>query len=139
MAVEEIAAAKKRLGRRIIQAREHAGLNQRQLAERLVEKLSKSDRGSGEFQRDVVSMQRNLRRYENGHNVPRGDLLMLIAAETETDAAHFTSENGNGEDDDESSSLRRIAAELVLRGEDEMASELLQVVRTIRFREQVAP
>lgn len=126
--------AKKRLGRKIIRAREAAGLNQRELAERLVGKLSREDAGSAKWHRDVASMQRNLRRYENGHNVPRGVLLMLIAAETETEASHFTSSDDDDEEDDPEVRLRRVVSELVTLGKDDLAGDLLRAMRELRER-----
>lgn len=115
-------APKKELGRRIVKARERAGLNQRQLAERLVGRFSPAlQRGGGQYQRAVVSMQRSLRRYENGHNEPRGELLMAIATETDTDPRHFTE---NADEDEEESVLRRVAGELVVLGRDDLAADL---------------
>lgn len=126
-----VADTKKRLGRRIVTAREKAGLNQRQLAERLVARRGGAKPDTGAWHRDVVTMQRNLRRYENGHNSPRGDLLMEIAEETGTDAHHFTSASDDEEEDAESA-MRRIAASLVILGEDDLAADLLGVARSLR-------
>lgn len=106
----EAKAAKLRLGRRIVSARDSSGLSSRALAERLVNRLqSHLEQGSGQWHRAVVTMQRNLRRYENGHNSPRAELLLAIAEETKTDPQHFASEG----DDEETAALRQRARELI--------------------------
>lgn len=97
-----------RLGRRVVEAREAAGMSARDLAVRLVRRRGKHDPGSAAFEKAVASMLRTLRRTENGHNTPRGDLLLAIAEETGIDSGHFTSEKP-GENDE----LRRRARELV--------------------------
>lgn len=120
---------RKRIGRRIVEAREAAGMNQRELAERLVRRRKNGiAEASGEWHRCVVSMQRNLRRHENGHNSPRADVLIAIADETGTDLAHFA---GDDDEDDSEQAMRRIAADLVLRGHDDLAVDLLHVARRV--------
>lgn len=104
----EVQEAKLRTGRRIVSAREHAGFSQRDLAERLVKRRGKHAPGTDDFQKAVTSMLRTLRRHENGHNMPRGDLLMAIAAETGVEPSHFTTEDAT-----ENRELRQLAKEMI--------------------------
>lgn len=126
--------SKQILGKRIVRARARAEISQRELAERLVNRLIKSAPSTGAWHRDVVSMQRSLRRYENGHNEPRGEMLMAIAAETDADARDFTS--GDDDDEEEDEPLRRIASQLVLRGHDDLASDLFAALHRMNERKR---
>lgn len=74
-----------RRGDRFKRAREGSGLSQRQLARRLAQNHLKLAQGTEDYQRGVESLQRNLRRYEKGQNTPRGNLLVAIARELDTD------------------------------------------------------
>lgn len=97
-----------RLGLRVVEAREKADLSQRDLAARLVRRRGRHGDETASFEKAVSSMQRTLRRTENGHNTPRGELLLAIADETGVGPEHFISERP--EENDE---LRRRAKEMI--------------------------
>lgn len=95
---------------RIYAARLAAGLTQEGLAHRL--------RNNG-----INATGRYINRWEKGANVPRADVVPALA-----DALGVTIESlyGDSEDDEEDPAmrLRRVRAELVLRGQDDLAADL---------------
>jgi transcriptional regulator with XRE-family HTH domain len=94
---------RKRRGAKLRTARESAGLSARQLARR----LAKGEPGTDEFQKEVERIQRNLRRYENGHNTPSGEILLAILRELDMDASSF------GDDEEQEDALEQHAREVV--------------------------
>jgi transcriptional regulator with XRE-family HTH domain len=100
-------------GNRIRQARLSVGLTQAALA------------------RAVNTGERNIVRWENDQNAPRLKHLAAIAQATGKDIAFFI-EAAEGDDDEEVDPLlriRRIRAELVLHGRDDLAEDLLRLAR----------
>lgn len=103
--------------RRMKQARLAAGMTQSQLA------------------RAISKSELNVGRWERGQHEPRGESVAAIAAATGKEIGFFYSEEGSSDDDDEEadpvSELRRIAGELTVRGEDDLATDLLRVVHDV--------
>lgn len=95
-------------GCRIREARLASGLTQAQLA------------------RNVGTSERNIVRWENDQNAPRLKHLAAIAHATGREVGHFvTADAGDDEQEEDSvSRLRRIRAELVLAGRDDLAEDL---------------
>lgn len=100
-------------GSKIREARLQAGLTQAALA------------------RAVETSERNIIRWENDQNVPRLKHLSVIAQATGKDITFFI-EPAEAEDDEEEDPvlrIRRIRAELVLHGRDDLAEDLLRLTR----------
>lgn len=95
-------------GSRIRNARLGAGLTQEGLA------------------RAVNTSARNIVRWESEANVPRLKHLSAIAQATGREVAYFLSED-DAEEEDAVSRLRRVRAELVLAGRDDLAADLLKI------------
>lgn len=106
-------------GRRLKELRDQKRLTQHDLASKLRE------HGFG-------TTQTTISRWEDGQQ-PQTRVLAVLARELGCKIGEFYVD----EDDDESSRIRRIAAELVLRGEDDLASDLLAVVRSQRPQVQM--
>lgn len=84
--------AKRPLGELLREARETAGLNKRQLAER----IAPAPRGTSAWHREVDTLHRSLRRWERGDNKPGWFVVTAIARETGTPLEFFMS--GDGEE-----------------------------------------
>lgn len=99
---------------RIYDARLRAGMTQERLAEAV-------------RARGVKATARYIHRWEKGVNAPRSDVVPALAG-----ALGVTIESlyGDGDDDEEDalSRLRRVRAELVLAGRDDLAADLLKLV-----------
>jgi transcriptional regulator with XRE-family HTH domain len=98
-------------GHRIREARLAAGLTQASLA------------------RAADTSERNIVRWENDQNAPRIKHLAAIARATGKDIAFFVGEESQPEDEEEDrvTRIRRIRAELVLYGRDDLADDLLRL------------
>lgn len=70
-------------------------------------------------------------RWENGKNAPAGDVLASLADALETDIdSFFTEEDGDdAEDGGRAVRLRKLRAELVLAGRDDLAADLAALAR----------
>lgn len=102
-------------GSRIREARHAAGLTQAALAHA------------------INTRERNIIRWENDQNVPRVKYLAAIATATGKDIAFFV-EAEEAEDDEEADPamrIRRIRAELVLHGRDDLADDLFRLTRSL--------
>lgn len=98
-------------GKRIQQARLAAGLTQAQLA------------------RLADTSERNVVRWENNQNVPRMKHLLAVARATGNGLEAFLSpDDAAEEEEDATSRLRRIRAELILAGRDDLADDLRKLV-----------
>ncbi len=100
-------------GNRIRAARLAAGLTQNGLA------------------RAVDTSERNIVRWENDQNVPRLKHLSAIAQATGKEITFFIEDEQAADDSEEDrvSRLRRIRAELVLHGRDDLADDLLKLAK----------
>lgn len=101
-------------GNRIRQARLAAGLTQGALA------------------RSANTSERNIVRWENDQNAPRLKHLSAIAQATGKDLSFFIADEPTSADDEEADPvlrIRRIRAELVLHGRDDLAEDLLRLTR----------
>lgn len=99
-------------GNRIREARLTAGLTQASLA------------------RAVDTSERNIVRWENDQNAPRLKHLSAIAQATGRDLSFFVAdEDVDDEEADPMLRVRRIRAELVLHGRDDLADDLLKLAR----------
>lgn len=96
-------------GKRIRQARLSSGLTQGGLA------------------RAVDTSERNIVRWENDKNTPRLKHIAAIAQATGKDITFFIEDEQPDEpsEEDKVMRLRRIRAELVLNGRDDLAADLL--------------
>lgn len=108
-------------GNRIRQARLEAGLTQASLA------------------RAVNTGERNIVRWENDQNVPRLKHISAIAEATGKDIAFFLEEDSSDDEEgDPMARVRRIRAELVLHGRDDLADDLLRLSRSfVPLRDEV--
>jgi len=113
-------------GERLRRARLEAGLSQEQMAER-VANLVKSGR----------CRARNIVRWENEEHSPSADFIGAFARATGKSESYFFTEDDEEEEEDEDV-IRRVASQLVALGEDDMAVDLLGVVRRKTAAEEVA-
>jgi transcriptional regulator with XRE-family HTH domain len=77
--------------------------------------------------RAVNTSARNIVRWETEANVPRLKHLAAIAQATGQEVTYFLSAD-DAEEEDAISRLRRVRAELVLAGRDDLAADLLKLV-----------
>lgn len=70
-------------------------------------------------------------RWENGKNGPAGDVLASLADALQTDIDSFFSEEdgGDAEEGGRAMRLRKLQAELVLSGRDDLAADLAALAR----------
>jgi transcriptional regulator with XRE-family HTH domain len=80
--------AKSLFGQRLREAREQAGLSNRQLAEL----LATSERGTDVWRSEVETLRRNLRRWQRGHNKPGADVVLAWARHCGVDPRSFSGE-----------------------------------------------
>ena len=110
--------------KRISEARLRAGLTQADVA------VALRQRGHGA---DSMSVSR----WERGQNVPHANIIPDLAAVLGVTIEHLYERTQSGDDDEEDEvALRRIAQELIGRGEDDLAAALHARVRLMRGRRQ---
>lgn len=79
----------------------------------------------------ISTRERNIIRWENNQHAPRFHHVAAIAEATGKDISFFlesTSEDESAEEEDALTRIRRVRAELVLSGRDDLAEELLALV-----------
>lgn len=101
------------LPRRIYDARLRAGKTQDDVAYEL-------------RQRGLKSNARQVRRWEAGTHAPRAEVIPIIADVLGVQIDDLYGSTDEEEDEDPVARLRRIRAELVLAGRDDLAADLLK-------------
>ena len=81
---------------------------------------------------DPESGRRSLHRYLAGRT-PAPEIRQQLAEALGIDAEHLEPD-GDGDDDEEDRALRRIVGQLVQRGQDDLAEQLLHQVRRMKVR-----
>lgn len=116
---------KRTFGERMREARDLAGLTNRQLAEQ----LAKSAPGTSEWYSEIETLRRNLRRWLNGRNKPGADIAIEYARICGVTPQFF--HDGVAGEPDILAPLMRALEGIVDRRVDGRASQLKEIVRAI--------
>lgn len=117
--------AKQAFGERMREARDRAGLKNRELSE----KLAKSAPGTAEWHSEVATLRRNLRRWLRGHNRPGADVAIEYAAICGVSPSFF--HTGVVQDDDVLTPLMRALEGVIDKAVADRASQLREIVETL--------
>lgn len=113
-------------GERMREARDRAGLTNRQISER----LAKSTPGTPEWYSEIDTLRRNLRRWLRGHNKPGADVLLDYARVVGVSPQFFHGD-GSGAAEDLVAPLMRAIEAIVDHRVDDQATRLREVVAEI--------
>jgi DNA-binding XRE family transcriptional regulator len=114
--------------KRINQARLKAGMTQDDVAYRLRERGHKAN-------------ARSIRRWESGQHAPHANVVPDLAAVLGVQIEDIYQQNGGELEDDsdeDEAALRRMAHQMIDRGHEDIASDLLHRVRQMKARRSVA-
>lgn len=84
-----------------------------------------------ELARQIGKSETNVGRWERGQHEPRGESVVAIARATGRDIEFFYIEGDSDEDEDAAAAMRRVAADMLLNGQD-LERDLLKLVRLVR-------
>lgn len=111
---------------RIYQARLAAGMTQDDVAFRLRERGHKAN-------------GRSMRRWESGQHAPHANVVPDLAATLGvTIDSLYEQTDTEDDDEDDAAVLRRVAHQLIDRGQHDLAADLLGQVKNIRTRDEAA-
>lgn len=109
--------------KRINQARLRAGMTQADVAYRLRERGHKAN-------------ERSIRRWESGQHAPHANVVPDLAGVLNVPIEDLYQQNGGAEDDEDEdeAALRRVAHQMIDRGHEDLAAELLGRVVLMKRR-----
>ena len=84
--------------------------------------------------------ERSIQRWESGKHAPHANVVPALAEAlgVSIDSLYEQSENGDGDDEeDDAAVIRRVAHQLIDRGHDDLAADLLGQVRALNARDEV--
>lgn len=108
---------------RIYQARLASGMTQADVANKIRNRGHKAN-------------ERSIRRWESGQHAPHANVVPALAEALgiSIDALYEQTEAGEDEEEDEAAVLRRLAHQLIDRGQEDLATSLLEQVRLMKAR-----
>lgn len=112
-------------GERMREARDRAGLTNREISER----LAKSEPGTAEWYSEVQTLRRNLRRWLRGHNRPGADVAIEYAAIVGVSPSFF--HTGVVSDEDVLTPLMRALEGVIDKRVADRTQELRTIVETL--------
>jgi transcriptional regulator with XRE-family HTH domain len=116
---------KRLFGERMREARDKAGLTNREISER----LAKSEPGTAEWYSEVATLRRNLRRWLRGHNRPGADVAIEYAEVCGVSPSYF--HTGVVTDEDVLTPLMRALEGVIDKRVADRTSELREIVQTL--------